>query len=421
MKKTSLLLFFLLLAVLALPAGAEEFTLDEKASFAGMNGKSYYQGYSPSIDYASISLCLPIRAERAVGRITVTAEPVNPDVYLLSRDIQGVSVDASQGLYPVRLTIPLEAKWVDGDYPLVIRFSGEDAEGKPLTGTLPYTLRLRGGRPSPETLTPELKLTDFCLNLGQAGNLTLAIHNPTTTLSMTDITLSVLESTGEILMSGSHSMSLPEILPGETATVEVPLTLRSDAAVTPHILELSLDYQALGQPQRYSEAFTLPVSQEIRLEHGAIQVASSVLAGDLTSLSLPLMNMGRGELHNVLVSLDFGNDLPSQSVLAGSLKPGESKESRLTFTATEPGLLEGTLILTCEDAYGNSEQQTFPLSLTVQPQPPKKEEEPQAESKPIQPWLIPTLGAACGLLALALILQGLLLTAKIHRLEEERL
>lgn len=421
MKKRNFLVIILLLAVLALPAGAEEFTLDEKAVFPGMNGKSWYQGYSPAIDYASVTVCLPIRAEKAVGRITVTAEPVNPDVFLLSRAIPEVCVEPSQGLYPVRLTVPLESKWVDGDYPLVIRFSGEDAQGTPLAGALPYTLRLRGGRPSSEVLTPELKLTDFCLNVGQAGNLTLELHNPTATLSMTGVTLSVQEPTGEILMAGAHSVSLPEILPGETAKVEVPLTLRANAAVTPHILELSLGYEVLGQPCSWAESFTLPVSQEIRMEHGAIQAAATVLCGDVTSVSLPVMNLGRGELHNVLVSLDFGSGAAPQSILVGTLKPGESREARLTFTPGEPGLLEGSLILACEDAYGNPEEQVFPVSLTVQPQPPKQGEEAKAQTQPARPWLAPTLGAVCGLLTLALIVQGVVLTGKLHRLEEDRL
>ena len=72
------------------------------------------------------------------------------------------------------------------------------------------------------------------------------------------------------------------------------------------------------------------MTQAIRLEHGDAQLPPAI-AGELGNLTLPLMNLGKGEFSNILVKLETAasND---QSVLIGSIAPGETKQAQLTFT-----------------------------------------------------------------------------------------
>ena len=139
--------------------------------------------------------------------------------------------------------------------------------------------------------------------------------------------------------------------------------------------------------------------------------------GDLT---LPLMNLGKGELCNLLVKLET-TAANSQSVLIGSLAPGETKQAQLTFTAFPDsiGTHSGTVTISCEDAYGNTCEERMAVTLTVDEPLPEVGEAaaPVAKSNPGKIILI----ILCLLMAAGLIAQHMILTGKIHKLEEERL
>ena len=97
----------------------------------------------------------------------------------------------------------------------------------------------------------------------------------------------------------------------------------------------------------------MPVTQAIRLEQGGVQLPVAI-AGELGNMTLPLMNMGKGELQNVLVKLEMDGVLDAQSVLVGTMAAGETKQAKLTFTPRldSVGTHSGTVTVTCEDAYG---------------------------------------------------------------------
>ena len=228
-----------------------------------------------------------------------------------------------------------------------------------------------------------------------------------------------VQVSGEVLMTGSNRFPIPEVLPGEAISVSVPMTVLSNAAIRVHALNFKLSYQVCGTDKTWEETFTVPVTQAIRLEHGDIQLPPAI-AGEMGDLTLPLMNLGKGELNNVLVKLEAPAANP-QSVLVGSIAPGETKQAQLTFTAfaDHVGTHSGTVTISCEDAYGNLFVESMEATLTVdEPLPAIPEEFPEKEKS--NPATI-FLGILCVLLIAGLIAQHLILTGKIHKLEEDRL
>ena len=171
----------------------------------------------------------------------------------------------------------------------------------------------------------------------------------------------------------------------------------------------------------WKETFTVPVTQAIRLEQGGVQLPTAI-AGELSNMTLPLMNMGKGELRNVLVKLEADGVLDAQSVLVGTMAAGETKQAKLTFTPNldSVGTHSGTVSITCEDAYGNSFSQTLDVTLTVDEPIPEVELQQEEEKEKMSPGTI-VLIVLCVLMAAGLVAQGTILTKKIHNLEEERL
>ena len=415
-----ILLSLLLVLSLSVTAFAAEFEIDRHAEMDGMS-RSWYQGYGPTIKDHKMTLCLPVTAKNCVGDITVSLTLDDPNVFLLTETPRQVTVSPQNGLYPVRLTLALERYRRNGDFSATITIKGTDGAGKEITETIPYVIRIRDGYGSHETMEPVISGVTGELDVGSDGSLSMTITNPTTTQSIMDGEITVTDSTGEILMSGSNRFGIPEILPGQSETVTIPMTVKGKAAISQHTLEVKLSYKCLGKAAEWKESFTVPVTQAIRLEQGGVQLPTAI-AGELGNMTLPLMNMGKGELQNVLVKLEAEGVLDAQSVLVGTMAAGETKQAKLTYTPKldSVGTHSGTVTVLCEDAYGNAFSQTLDVTLTVDEPLPEVELEQEEEKGKVSTGTI-VLIILCIILAAGLVLQGKLLTDKLHKLEEERL
>ena len=423
MRKLRLILpLAALIFVLSCSVSAADFELDDKAVLYGMEGRSWYQGYTPSVQYSNFSICLPLRSEKASGVITASIALDDPDLLLFRSQPGTLRFFPNDGLYPVALNIPLSQNRRNGDYAAKITISGQTENGEPVTEAFPYVIRIRDGYSNPEALVPEIKVSGD-LNVGEDCTLNLTIQNPTKSLSMTGCELTLTDASGEILMSGSNRMALPEILPGQTAEAAVPVTVKGNAAVEPHCFSLKLTYQVLGEEKTWEETITYPVNQEIRLEQGGITMPSSAIQGELTTLSVPLMNMGKGDICNAMVSLEFPELIPRQSVLVGTIEPGATGQAKLTFTSSKDALgdYSGMVTISCEDPYGNSKQWQLPVDITIEAAPQTSDTETDVQEAAAPEWLLPLISVLCVILLVGMILQGALYRSKLHRLEEERL
>ena len=421
MKKLSCFLLTMVLVIaMAIPAFAAECEIDQHYTMDGMS-RSWYQGYEPTISYHTMTLCLPIRAESYTGDITVSIALDDPDVFLLTSEPKTVTVSPKDGIYPVKLSLALERYRRNGDFPATITIKGTNENGKEIVETMPYVIRIRDGYGSHETMEPVISDVVGELDVGTDGSLSLTITNPTTTQSIMDGEITVTDSTGDILMSGSNRYLIPEILPGKSEVVIIPMTVKGNAAISQHMLEVKLSYSCLGKSAEWTESFTVPVTQAIRLEQGGVQLPTAI-AGELSNMTLPLMNMGKGELQNVLVKLEVDGALDAQSVLIGTMAAGETKQAKLTFTPKldSVGSHSGIVIITCEDAYGNAFSQTLDVILTVEEPVPEVELQQEEEKEKMSTGII-VLIALCVALTASLVVQGTLLTKKIHKLEEDRL
>ena len=424
MKKFILLLSLIALFLIPIGALAEgDFTLDENALLGGMS-RTWAQGYEPVISGGAMTLHVPLTSEKSMGKITVTLrmkdETVSPFKGSMSAQYQ-----RSDGLYRVALRLEPRGDRVNGDYAADLLVTGQDEKGHVLQSAFPLVIRIRDGRMPEENAHPQLTDLSATLVVGEQGTLTATLRNPSRYAGMTGLTLTAYDPRGDILPASTDKLPLPDLLPGETAKIEVPLTVTPDASVSLHQLQLTLTWSSLGQSDLWAESFTLPITQTLRLEQGGVTMPSSALQGNQVTISLPLMNMGRGELRNVLATLVLPGITDGQSVLVGSIFSGESKDAKIIFTPGKDvlGEVSGEVHVTYEDAWGNADSFSLPIALTVdEPAPaPATITLTQEIEKRAPEWLLPALGGLSGLLILAMILQGMMLGKKIRKLEEDKL
>ena len=272
-KRFSLLLILLAVLALCAPALAEGgFTLDENATIAGMNYLPWARGYEPTSDGETMTVCLPLRSDSAAGKITATLTVDDETVSPLRGEGAKIDVLPDQnGLYAVRLSARLLSGRINGDYAATVRVTGKDADGAAVTASFPVVLRVRDGKSSGAAMRPSLEGVSADLRVGEDGALTATLVNTDPYAEMRDILLTVSDASGEILNAGSDKLRLGSLMPGERAAMSYPLSVQPDAAVKAHALNLTLTWTALGEAMSWTETYTLPVTQEIRLEHGALQ------------------------------------------------------------------------------------------------------------------------------------------------------
>ena len=374
------------------------------------------QDYSPLLCRSA----LPPAADNIRAELIMENEAISP---LKPQTMTAGMTWVESGLWAARFSLKCHSDRVNGDYPCTIRVTGIDADGYELTTDIPYILHIRDGKTNTETARIEITDNDTALNVGEDGEVSVTLTNPCQSIELDNLVLTLSDPGGDILPKGSDSIQLPDLLPGESVEISFPITVLSSAKVAPHGLHFDFSGTALGQVVTMSESYTYPVTQEIRLEQGGLRMASSMVAGDSVTATLPLMNMGKADVVNAMVTLTLPGVTERQSVLVGTIAPGETKQAQLTVTAPKDALgdYSGTLTVEGEDNDGNAASFELPVDLTVEEAVKTEVLDGQQSTEPKKPTAVYVLSAACAALVVLLILQGVLLRRKIHKLEEERL
>ena len=404
---------------------AEEaaFTVDQDHIYQGMN-RSWRQGYEPSISGNKLMLILPLLSDRAQGAIETWLIPEDEALSPFRPQAAAVKTSRSEsGAYVVRLPLDLYADRTNGDFRCVIRVTGKTKAGEELSQDMPYVLRIRDGQPSREPLRMQITdvLTD--LKVGENGWVQAVLANPCKTVAFEGPVLRISDQSGEIIPQNADVLYLNDLGPGESTTVTFPLTVLPKASVSHHILQFNLSWISLGQTVTQNESYTVPVTQEMRLEQGGVKMAPSVVAGDSLAITLPLMNMGRSDLVNVLASVSLPGITEKQSVLVGTITPGETKNAQIIITPGKntSGDFSGTLNVEATDNDGNPTSLSLPISLTVEEPVILAKADAPAQAEKETPYLTYGLAGGCALLLITCVTQGAVLRRKIRRMEEDRL
>ena len=327
------------------------------------------------------------------------------------------------GLWAVRFNLSLFSDRTNGDYPCTVRISGADADGKELMTALPMVVHIRDGQPNTEPAQISISEDASSLNVGEDGVIAVKLWNASRSVGFENLSLALHDPSGDILPKELDTVVLGDWMPGESLALSFPVTVLSSAKVTPHSLRFDFSGQSLGQEAKLSVSYTVPVKQEIRLEQGGLRMAQSVVAGDSITATLPLMNMGKADILNAMVTISLPGMSLRQSVLVGTIQPGETRQAQLTITAPKGaiGSFDGTLTVSGEDNDGNSVSFDLPVGLNVEEAVKTDTLTSQGTAKQKTPVSVIVLSIACAVLVAALIAQSILLRGKLHKLEEERL
>lgn len=433
MKKWILFIFFLSFISCAARAEDAPFTVDRSNLYDGMS-RPYGQGYAPSIKGNTMTVVLPLISDAAEGDITATLTPANPDsapfkLKELTVRVARQEYNLTSGTvnaYVLMFRLSLYPSRANGEYPIVVDVSGRDANGGALTQRFELEAVVNDGTEGnaiPHVAVERLEADRGILAAGEEAVIRLTLRNTSTTRAVSGITVRFTDATGDILPAGADAIFVGRLAAGEAAECEIPVRTAQKAAAQFHSVELALDYTYANGIEAASQVkYTVDVRQPVRLEYSEAALPSRVTQGDIPSFSMTLMNMGKSQIDNVLLSFDVPGLSNGGSVLVGTIEPGDSKSASTNFHVAGDvlGAVKGTLRITYEDPYGETHAIELPLNTVIEEKVVSvfAEKTDEKEKTAANLW-IPY--AACAVLFALLILQRMLLQRKIRMLEERHL
>ncbi|MCR4722402.1 MAG: hypothetical protein K5629_01330 [Eubacteriales bacterium] len=190
---------------------------------------------------------------------------------------------------------------------------------------------------------------------GEEAELVLTVKNNSSsdTAKKVLINLNFANSPGLTLCPGStDSAYINSIRPGGTATASLKIMAKPDAEAGYTMLGIGLTYENNDSVTgKANQNIMIPISQRMEIKLGTPTVYGSQIKGREGTISLPIINMGRGKALNVRVIAADGLEQPSATYV-GDILPGGSTAADIDVVFTKLGSYWGSLIVQYEDANG---------------------------------------------------------------------
>ncbi len=204
---------------------------------------------------------------------------------------------------------------------------------------------------------------------GEQFALKLTVRNTSGEESVKNIQLTLSNEGGVILPAdnGSNTVYIDRIGAGESVEKTIHFQSAPDAEAKAHSLSAKFSYESAKTLKTYevTETITLPVSQRMR-----VRVDDPVVYGDGTvDQSMPmyfsLYNMGKSSLYNCMVDVEGDGLRMEESFFGGNVSTGSTMRADFNIISSKAGQIEGKIIITYEDVYGEETRVEKPFTVNV--------------------------------------------------------
>ena len=274
---------------------------------------------------------------------------------------------------------------------------------------------------------PKLIVDDYtaqgdALKPGDTTSITINIYNTNSVRSVRNLRLSFKDSTGDILPVKTSSHICPYIGVNKIYQWEIEVVVVETAKDAPHTINITMEYEdKRGNQLTAEDIIIIDVVQPVRAEYTEPKFPARVTQGATFPFSMTLMNMGKGDIYNALLTFDVEGIASGGSVLIGTLTQGESKEGKINFrVGTEiTGEISGQISLSYEDSRGKYYETIIPVSTIIEGKVVEiysgEEEESVVEND--FPWK--TLAICLGGLSIILLSFAIIIFLKGRRIRKE--
>ena len=272
----------------------------------------------------------------------------------------------------------------------------------------------KGGSPTPNLIISRYDYGGQ-VAVGDTFDLTLAFRNTSTETGVENIVLSLDTTDGLSIADGSNTFYFPALAAGGSISQKVRIQAVPQEKQESPKIGISFKYEYMDGAKRgqatASERIAIPVVQPDRFQVSGPNPPGAVLQNEETTITLPYVNKGKGQVYNVEAALEGDLEALETHQNLGNFEAGRSGTIDFVVTPRTAGAVSCKVVVSYEDANTKLKKLEFPLTLQVEEALPDPElsamdMEPVNEAPTVH-WAVWAVGAgALTLLAVLLRLRG---------------
>lgn len=250
----------------------------------------------------------------------------------------------------------------------------------------------------PRLMVTGYKIEDDSISPLNEKKLTITFKNYSQSKALKNIKLSITDESGEIKTVGMPTEYVPIIYAGSTYTWELSLTASKTAQIGEHKLTVSSEYE-----DKYYNAFSgsdvigIRVVQTVGIDYSGVQLPAKLFVDDTATLNIAVLNTGKSNIRNLKIDTDIKNLEGGGTTFVGEISAGEQGTTSINLrVGKELGDIEGKIIFTYEDEFGEVYQKEADVSSTIVEKPAEPAADEEEQSKYPLWWAFLLAGAVLG-------------------------
>jgi flagellar basal body-associated protein FliL len=253
-----------------------------------------------------------------------------------------------------------------------------------IKGSDPDKLLIKDTDEDENTYNPRIIVTGYTTDpetiyAGSIFNLTVSVKNTSSEVAVENVlfnmeaTVEGTDSTSSysafLPTSGSNSVYVDKIGPGQTYEMSIEMEAKSDLSQKPYVLKVNMKYDVDKQQNLTDSAnVSIPIKQEAKIDTGAADVMPNYIAvGEQSNVMFSVYNTGKTTLYNVKVTFE-SDTVDDGMTYLGNIAPGATGNVDTMVTGLAPDETgEGivTAVITYEDESGNETRVEKEINLSV--------------------------------------------------------
>ena len=225
----------------------------------------------------------------------------------------------------------------------------------------------------PKLIIESYKLSSDKIYAGETFDLEFTIKNTSDSTNLQNVQIHIKDAgeTATIVPAsgGSNTLYISKIGKGQSSSQKVSLQTAPDATAKAYTLNVDFSYESASTNAAHTanETIAVPILQKIRLKCDEPTVYDEVsYLNSGTSMSIKMYNMGRSSVYNCIVEVE-GNGLQlEESYFGGTLSAGSTLAADISVIPSEAGDIQGTVVISYEDVYGEPGEERLPFTLHVE-------------------------------------------------------
>ena len=225
----------------------------------------------------------------------------------------------------------------------------------------------------PKLIIESYKLSSDKIYAGETFDLEFTIKNTSDSTNLQNVQIHIKDAgeTATIVPAsgGSNTLYISKIGKGQSSSQKVSLQTAPDATAKAYTLNVDFSYESASTNAAHTanETIAVPILQKIRLKCDEPTVYDDVsYLESSTSMSIRMYNMGRSSVYNCIVDVE-GNGLKlEESYFGGTLSAGSTLAADISVIPSEAGDIQGTVVISYEDVYGEPGEERLPFTLHVE-------------------------------------------------------